>query len=220
MRTLFVAVVAVPFALSAQDTPSPAVQAWQKSNAASLATYEADRAKVRPKVEKALVDLERREENWLALGRDFFGMTQNTNMDPQRFERRRLERREALAVDDSSAIAVIEARKSGNPATAVAALKRRAVALARIIPENDSSYVDARRYMNWSSRQVDRYKAEENPSLPADQKQLIKRIIDWYDKLGRASRERAEYHEERGKAWKTERNAINRLVAEAEAALR
>ena len=51
MRTLLVAVVVVPVSLSAQ-APSPAVEAWQKQNAAALPAYEADRTKERAKVEK------------------------------------------------------------------------------------------------------------------------------------------------------------------------
>jgi hypothetical protein len=225
MRSVLAATLVplVPFLLAAQDpaaaVASPAVQEWQKQNAATLAAYEADREKTRAKVAKSVVDLERREDSWLSLARDFFGMTNNNRMDPDYFDRRRRERREDLAKDDSTAVELIAAMKTGSPATTAEALKKRVVTLAGIMPENDSSYVEARRTMNTSSRAVDYYKSEENPSLPPDTKQFVKRAIDYFDKLGRAARSRADYHEERGKAWRTELNALNRQIAAANAAM-
>src|SRR6185503_15195474 len=108
---------------------------------------------------------------------------------------------------------------AGDPNLTLDALKKRLVALSNIMPENDSSYVDARRWQNTCNKAVDYYKSEENPSLPPDQKQFIKKANDYYEKLGRASKLRADYHEERGKAWRTERNELNKQIAMLNAAL-
>lgn len=209
----------VPLCLTAQD-PAPAssaVQEWQKQNAASLVTYETERTKERAKVAKSVVDLERREDSWLSLARDFFGMTSNNSMDPDYFDRRRRTRRDDLAKDDSTAAELIVARKSGNPAVTLDALKKRVVALAGVLPENDSSYAEARRVVNTSGRALDYYRSEDNPSLPANARQFIKRAIDYFEKLGRASKLRADYHEERGKSWRAEVDALNRQIAEVSA---
>ena len=83
MRSMLAAALA-PLCLTAQD-PAPAssaVQEWQKQNATSLVAYEAERTKERAKVAKSVVDLERREDSWLSLARDVFGLTNNNMMDP------------------------------------------------------------------------------------------------------------------------------------------
>ena len=212
----------VPLVLAAQ-TPapaSPAVQEWQKQNSASLVTYQADHAKDHDKVDKALKDLDKREDSWLSLARDFFGMTSANMMDPGYYDRQRRVRNEYRPRDDSSANELVTVRKAGDPAATVQALRSRTAILTALMPENDSAEVEARKTIFYANQTLDKFKAEDNPSLPPDQKQFVKKAIDFYDKMIRATRLRADYHAGRSKAWRDEIDAIRKQMDAATAAIK
>lgn len=90
MRVLSGLTLLVPTLLSAQEPAQQAASAvpapWPQQGPA-IAAYEAHRAKGRAKVEKSLKELTRREDAWLVVARDEFGLSEANRLDPDGFAR-------------------------------------------------------------------------------------------------------------------------------------
>lgn len=212
-RVLAVALCSLPLAL--QESSG---QDWPRQNTEALTAFQANRAKERPKMDKALVDLERKEDAWLAVARDVFGSTENTRMDPGFFERRRLERRGHMAAEDSLATALVAARTAGNAGVTLTALRDRRGRLSTMLVDIDSLTKEAKEVIRVSQRELDRWKGEDRPGMNPNQRQFVKGVIDWYDKLLRAARARVDYHGLQTTSFKTEITTLDAEIATAAAA--
>jgi hypothetical protein len=231
MRRITLAVTLIPFALTAQVASSApaALQEWQRAHAEALAKYDADHAKSRAKRGKSLTELQKRIDAFLVAIRDEFGHGSSYNsdlelrekyaFDPDSVDRQRRRRLEHLRMDDSSVAEHIAARRTGDPAIALASLYTRRRYITEVLVEVDSLQAQLRFLLGQAQRVQDLYKSEDNESLPPATREFVKKGVDVFGKLLRAERARAEYHREQAEALRTELTAIDAQVAAANAAL-
>lgn len=213
MRCLSGLALLVPTLLSSQEPAQQSASStgaqWATQQGPAVAAFEAHRAKARPKIDKNLKDLARREDAWLVVARDEFGLSEANRLDPDGFARA-VRQREGLARrEDSSATAFLAAARNGDQHAARAAVQWRERHLATFLADSDTLAVYARELLKWAQRVEDFYRGEDNPSLPATTREYVKKSLDYYEKLIRVARTRISHHSDFSEMLREEMKMMN-----------
>jgi hypothetical protein len=192
----------------AQQAASPSGQ-WIAQQGQAIAAYEAHRSRARAKIEKNLKDVARREDAWLVVARDEFGLSEANRLDPDGFARA-VRQREGLARrEDSSATAFLMVARGADLHAARTAVQWRERHLADFLADSDSLAVHARELLKWAQRLEDFYRGEDKPSLPAATRDYVKKSLDYYEKLIRLARTRISHHSEFSEILREEMKMMN-----------
>jgi len=193
-----VMIVLVPAMLSGQEpTPQPGSASpdeWLKQVAAATDRYGADRAKLREKFDKNLQNVERREKDALAISRDEFRSAEASWMDPQAFQRGVEARLRFVQWEDSSAARFVAGRRSGQPARIRGALAQRLADVQGSLASVDTALKYAKEMRKRTQKSLDNLKASDRPGAPAAQREYVRKMLDYYDKLDRLAAAREVFY--------------------------
>ncbi|MGH7636573.1 MAG: hypothetical protein ACREOK_02890 [Gemmatimonadaceae bacterium] len=198
MRCLSGLGLLVPALLFSQEPAQQSAPSaeWATRREPTISAYEAHRAKARAKIDKNLKDLARREDAWLVVARDEFGLSEANRLDPGGFARAVRQREGLVRREDSSATAFLAAARSAELQAARAAVEWRERHLATFLADSDTLAVHARELLKWAQRLEDLLRGEDNPSRSAATRDYVKKSLDYYEKLIRLARTRISHHSE------------------------